>query len=298
VAKLVLHIGTHKTATTTIQATFAKNQVIAKQRGLIYPVLPKQHHGLVADWIDLPKPYHYPEGSEFHWRKINEKYAGTDVTVLVSTEELSRGTKGNQVNFTELRSWITGFDEVKVVCMLREQVSFIQSIFFEVFKRGGAIKWAPFFNSCISGKKATGVYLDYSELYQRLLNDFEAEEISFIPYRPAGKSPDPVAHFLEHIGFSDLIDLVEQKDANRTPPSPIFGGKKTTMFSEAEYKRIVDLFEPINKSFTELYPRMKPEDLALADYDVESHVFRNGITPQQWLDLAKMMRLEGANQSS
>ena len=313
-AKLILHIGTHKTATTTIQGTFATNHAIAFKHGLTYPILPSQHHGLVADWINLPAQYHYPAGAEANWRYINETHAGTDSTVLISTEELSRGTKDNQVNFTELREWTSGFDEVQVVCVLREQVSFIQSIFFEVFKKGGKIDWAAYLTGALNNKMATGLYLDYNDLYERLLADFDAGEVSFIPYRPAGQYANPLDTLLNHIGFPELIGAMKQKDANKSPSpletwlavmiarpgpfdpelanaiAPIFGGLKTTLFSVPEYKQVRERFAPLNEQFLDRYSGLTNKDLELAHFSHETHVFRNQITQKRWLQLAKLMR--------
>ena len=316
-AKLILHIGTHKTATTTIQATFAKNQKIAQSHGLTYPVLPNQHHGLVADWINLPKPYHYIGGAEAQWRSINTIYGGTESTVLISTEELSRATKGNRANFAQLREWTSGFDDVQVVCMLREQVSLIQSIFFEVFRKSGQIEWGPFIDTCFSQKEATGVYLDFGGLYDRLLQDFEPEEIVFLPYRPDGKGANPLVTFLNHIGFPKLQDVMTQADANRSPApletwlavlldrpnkfdpdladmiSPIFEGKKTTMFSNPEYQKVREVFKPLNDAFLARYSGLNARDLQLSEFPSETHMFRNQMTQIYWLKLAKMLRASG-----
>jgi len=71
-ARLILHIGTHKTATTTIQNSFHANRKLLAQHGLIYPDLGRAagHHGLVTDWIDLPANYHYPQGAAAAWQQV------------------------------------------------------------------------------------------------------------------------------------------------------------------------------------------------------------------------------------
>ena len=38
-ARIVLHIGTHKTATTTIQNVFHRNATLLAQHGIVYPRL-------------------------------------------------------------------------------------------------------------------------------------------------------------------------------------------------------------------------------------------------------------------
>ena len=65
-ARAILHIGTHKTATTTLQDSFRLNAALLARRGLIYPQIDARHsghHGLVTDWNPLPAVYHLPGGS-------------------------------------------------------------------------------------------------------------------------------------------------------------------------------------------------------------------------------------------
>lgn len=312
-SKIILHIGTHKTATTTIQKTFAHNQKIAFRAGLVYPVLPRQHHGLVTEWIKLPKFYHYPVSAKTHWKNIVEVNADSDRTVLISTEELSRGTPDNRVNFAELREMISPFDEVEVVCCLRDQQSLIQSVYFEVFRKDSTFDWQKFLSACFRQRQATGVYLDFNDLYDRLLESFSKDEISFFPFRPNGKGVNPVSNFLNHIGFGNLMKDLKQEEANRSGEplqtwlsalvnnpdgydpklaqamGDLFGGRRTTMFSRPETKRIRAEFSDCNVSFLERYNKMDSNDLKMVNYEEEGYALRDDMTPEIWLKLARLM---------
>ena len=318
--KIILHIGTHKTATTTIQKTFAHNQKIAHRAGLVYPDLPRQHHGLVADWIKLPEFYHYPAGAKAHWQSIAEVNGNSDNTVLISTEELSRGTPDNRVNFAELREWIAPFDEVQVVCSLRDQLSLVQSVYFEVFRKNPNFDWQKFLSACFTQRQATGVFLDYNDLYDMLLETFTEEEITFIPFRPNGQGVNPLTNFLDHIGFGHLADLMKQEDANRSQEAlqtwlavlvnrpngfdplladamaPIFEDRRTTMYTRAEAKRIRAEFAPSNETFLKRYTKLTAEDLSMVDYEERDYLFRNDLNPKHWLKLAQVMRHYGQTQ--
>ena len=61
-ARVVLHIGTHKTATTTLQDTLATNRALLAEQGIVYPSIGRAtgHHTLATHWIDLPKVYYEP----------------------------------------------------------------------------------------------------------------------------------------------------------------------------------------------------------------------------------------------
>ncbi|WP_298258106.1 hypothetical protein [uncultured Litoreibacter sp.] len=313
-SKLVLHIGTHKTATTTIQKTLHHNRTVAFEAGLVYPDLPQQHHGLVTEWIKLPEFYHYPAGARAHWEHITKTNASSDRTVLISSEEFSRGSPNNQVNFTELRELVADFDEIEVVCLIRDQLSLIQSIFFEVYRNHGRPGWNNYFAGCLKTKLATGVYLDYSALYDRLLQDFSADEITFLPFRPSAGPSNPLATLMTHMGFADLSDKMSQEDANRSSDPlatwlsiqinspngfdedlakqivPLFEGRKSLMYTRPEAQQIRAAFEPLNMRFLERYTRLTADDLKMNAYDEESYFFRDRMTALKWIELARLVR--------
>ena len=68
-SKVILHIGTHKTGTTTIQDTFALNRNLLSGKGLVFPEIGKTNgqHGLVMDWIKLPEAYHLDTTAQAAW---------------------------------------------------------------------------------------------------------------------------------------------------------------------------------------------------------------------------------------
>ena len=104
-SKLVLHIGMHKTASTSIQDTFANNRAYLNSHGLVFPKLGQGHHGLVTDWIKLPDHFTLTAPAENHWRHIAKTQGSTGNTVFLSTEELSRGGIGSRVDFTAIKNW-------------------------------------------------------------------------------------------------------------------------------------------------------------------------------------------------
>lgn len=186
-AKLVLHIGTHKTATTTIQDTLWNNSELLEQHGIVYPRLGRTtgHHGLVMDWSGLPEIYRLPDGSAGTLRKLAETWAGKDVTVVLSSEELSRGDPNAAVNFSELRAAANGFDEVQVVCVLRAQWQFLQSIYLERSKSMNPPRPPVFVKCAIETGMVEGLWIDYGLLYDTLRASFAEDEIMLLDYSAA-----------------------------------------------------------------------------------------------------------------
>jgi hypothetical protein len=85
-------MGTHKTATTTLQDSCHANRALLAQHGVIYPALGRHtgHHGLLTDWIALSAAYQLPEGGIGTLRSLATEYVDSDETLFLSSEEFSR----------------------------------------------------------------------------------------------------------------------------------------------------------------------------------------------------------------
>lgn len=224
-SKVILHIGTHKTATTTIQDMFAHNADLLAQHGVIYPLLGRTagHHGLVMDWNQLPKIYDLPGGSIANLRRIAEDHATGDATVFLSSEEFSRGRKGARVDFTAVRAALAGFDEIEVTCVLREQWQFLQSIYLEVSKSRIPPRPPQFVAAFLQDDMAEGLWTDYNRLYDHLLESFAPEEITFFDYAACCRAEGGIlGHFLAYLGVPVTVDTLEKVNdghSNASPPA-------------------------------------------------------------------------------
>lgn len=321
-SKIVLHVGTHKTGTTTVQDTFALNRELLERVGLIFPKIGRANgqHGLVMDWIKLPEFYHLDVSSKDAWKRLAKEHARSDRTVLISTEELSRGNPNSRVDLRELRDLISDFDEVKVVCCLRNQISFIQSIYLQVVKSSINLNWTNFLESSLTSKTATGLYLDYSDLRSYFETGFSKSEVVFFSYEqsvgasqgiigrimaecgleehwgalrtlPAGHSnvsPDPLAtwaaaHVLGSRPFQPWLVEVARETLDD------LGGanKKTTIFTKAEYDRLRSTFLPLNEKFN-LGESEGDEDLSISAFPkADNLMFRDALTPAFWVNLSR-----------
>lgn len=204
-ARVILHIGTHKTATTTIQDCFRQNAALLADHGLIYPTPDPRHaghHGLVMDWNPLPAVYALPQGATAALRAIAAAHAGGSDTVFLSSEEFSRGAEGARVDFAAVRAALRGFDRIEVLCLLREQWRFLQSIYVEVSKYKPPPRPALLAQEALATGMAEGLWLDYTRLYDHLLTAFAPDEITFLDFDAAARGPGGVlGAVLRHLGL-------------------------------------------------------------------------------------------------
>lgn len=202
-ARVVLHIGTHKTATTTIQDMFAHNAALLRQHGVIYPRLSRVagHHGLVMEWNRLPEIYAVPNGSIETLKQLCKDYAHVPGTLLLSSEEFSRGKPGARVDFRAVRELLSGFEGISVVCVLREQWQFMQSIYLQASKERQPPKPSTMVQSVLKQDMTDGLWTDYNLLYDHLLEAFAPEEIAFLDFDTCRRHPDGiVGAMLDHLG--------------------------------------------------------------------------------------------------
>jgi hypothetical protein len=230
-ARVVLHIGTHKTATTTIQDLFRHNAAILARHGLIYPALDPRHsghHGLVMDWNPLPAVYELAGGSVAALRRIAAEHAAGPGTVLLSSEEFSRGAAGARVDFRAVRRALAGFDRVEVLCVLREQWRFLQSVYVELSKYRPPPRPVHLVAEALQTGLAEGLWLDYGALYDHLLTAFAPDEITFLDFGRAARGPGGIAGaVMRELGLPAGPEVLEPLGDGRAnvsmPPLAVWG---------------------------------------------------------------------------
>ena len=276
----VLHIGTHKTGTTALQRTFGAARPSLRAHGIVYPSLqPREpgHHILVGPWIDR---HHDRQTTIRLWQSLAESHAGGKSTLVISSEEFCRA-RPQSVDFAELAGFVAGFDRRTVVCYLRNQASYIQSIYLQVRKRGRTLNFDRFVAACIAERFAGGMDLDYGALFARVRAGFGPEEIRFLSYEEASGHPGGLAsHFLTTIGSTDARPPVRRSNvspsplafwvamqgaARSGPPAAerleaaelavtdmVGPGVRTTIFTRTQLRRLHEVYEPLNRAAEKL----------------------------------------------
>lgn len=321
-SKLILHVGTHKTGTTTIQDTFALNRRFLAEHGLVFPQIGNENgqHGLVMDWIRLPEKYHLETTSQEAWIKLARDHAHSDRTVLISTEELSRANPS--VDLRKLRDLVSAFDDIKVVCCLRNQISFLQSIYLQIVKDGAHVHWSNFFQGAAGARMATGLLLDYSNLRNRFETGFHPDEIRFFSYESVVRtSQGIVGHMMDECGLGHLAGSLQSLPAGHSnvSPDPLAtwaaahvlqsspfkpwlvntaqqtlgdigkAGMKTTIFTKDEYRRLRDVFTPLNEAFNRHEAALGTGMEIGAFPDEAGLTFRDALTPAYWVSLSRRL---------
>jgi hypothetical protein len=325
-SKIILHIGTHKTATTTIQNTFAANRAVLARHGLDYPELGRVpgHHGLVMKWLYLPEVYALTGGPEAAWARIGAM-ARAGRTVFLSSEEFSRGLPQPRVDFRELRRYLEPFAELQVVCTLRDQLSYLQSIYLEVSKKAVPPPWANFLAGALASGFGAGLFLDFGALDDHLRTGFARDEIRYVDFTAARSAPGGVlSAFLELAGTGlrpEALRPVDGGQANVSPdplaawaanqialPQPASAkllrlvegalaeergeGMRTTLYTRAEEARVLAHFAPLNARFSERIAAHTPGFCVTAPACAGRKLYREDLGPGFWLRIARRLHAD------
>ncbi|WP_102223977.1 hypothetical protein [Acidimangrovimonas sediminis] len=322
-AHLVLHIGLHKTATTTIQDTLFQNRELLLNHGLIYPFVgeTRGHHGLVTRWIPMPAPYALRGNPEAEWHRVAADYADADGTVFLSSEEFSRAHP-RQVDLDDLRRLTEPYESVQVICMLRNQRSFLQSVYGQIARDRAAPEVRGFVRHALDTGFADGLWMDYDALSAHLETVFAPDELTFLSYEAATASEggimgemlrrlhvpvradqlkpfakgrsnvshDPLAALVAGaisrpgIAPAALVGLVEQVLRDQFGPD-----MRGTIFSPEESSDIAQRFTASNARFLARRASVQP-GLTLADPVVSGNeIGRDRLTRPVWERIARAL---------
>lgn len=324
-ARLVLHIGTHKTGTTALQQACFANRHWLKTVGITYPDLGVGcwHHGLTEPWGFVMPAYRLEGGGLAAWKRLAADHANTPGTVLISSEEFSRGHPNNRINLTELRELAKAFDSVEVICSLRVQTDFLQSIYMEVATKRKVDPFDKFFRTGTANHFAAGLFLDYSALDDHLLTAFSPSEITYLDYAAARKvtggtvgavlsaigcsalpegfhlptgtaaniSLEPLHFFVaERISQPDVPDIGLLDFARRSMEAHFGEGRRTTLYTRKLHQLMIDAFEPMNAAFRERLAARSSAVPALDLRPVEpTTICREDLIAPFWMRIAQSL---------
>jgi len=133
---LILHIGGHRTASTSVQHSLGRSRRFLRRQGVLYPktgLHNSAHHSIAraVTGSSIPGWSHDPPFHELLKRlTIEVKTSGCE-RVIMSTETLANvvNVAERSVCVTRLTHLLALFDEVKVLCCVRHQVPRIESFY-------------------------------------------------------------------------------------------------------------------------------------------------------------------------
>ncbi len=321
-----MHVGTHKTGTTALQNAFDDNRAMLARHGVIYPRLGRHsgHHGFLTDWIALPAAYHSPAGGIAGLQALADDLRDTDVTLVLSSEEFSRGGgPGGKVDMAQLRAIFVGWETVQVLCLLRSQWQFLQSVYLEI----GRSRLPPPPPALVENAVATGMidglWCDYDRLRDHLLTGFHPDQLRLMSFDSVAAQPDGVlGAVLDLLGVTlptdDRARIVAHR-ANRSPaplstwasfaisdghmPSTTLRAAAQTawdleygrdrrgcLFTRAEIDRLRRHFRPVDSSLPQIVPQIMPWTPAWCAPGADT-IFRDDLHPAFWIRLARRLYL-------
>ena len=274
--KVFLHIGTHKTGTTTIQRKLQDNKNELMKEGFAVIAIPNKLKGLmtISDSKDIDT---YTE----QLQDIVEKETNNDLDIIASWEGFSgnyyKGYDNSHLIAKVVRNCFPqDLYDVKVVVYLRAQDSFIESLYTQEIHAGGDSKFEGFCSKI-------NVYHDFD--WTKLVNNYSDEfgcnnlivktysrerlnkvggllsEFSAIINSNVLKNITEIKN--ENVGFNQgALELArkvnkvlnpEQRKQLRSLLHSISEPKDYSFFSSDEREKIVEEYDELNKSIFSSY---------------------------------------------
>lgn len=321
-SRLIIHIGTHKTATTRLQKVFHRNRDLLERHGLIYPPSPSvdAHHALVGVWNEFMRPT--PDyDARAAWADLAARYAGGDKTVFISSEEFCR-MNARRVDMAELAALAAPFDEVQLICVLRNQASFLQSVYQQIASSRPPADWPAYFDRVIEIRMADGLTLDYNRFYSHLLTGFSRPQIRLISYDHATRAEGGIiGTWLRELDLplspADLVP-VRDEDANisaeplatftaasLSQPGLLTGtlvglmqealrqsfgpDRRSTLFTRDEVARLEEVFAPMNAALSARVALYQPGFAMGPMLGSGAAVWREDLTEEFWITTCRLL---------
>jgi hypothetical protein len=197
--EIIIHIGRHKTGTTSIQHFLALNEdLLLNQYGIYYPdigrdPLMKYHHPLFRDWAENKKNLDLQLINEI----IENAKRKSASRILLSSEILSRDSM-TEAKWIQLKEAFN--EEILIIVYLRRQDKYLQSMYAEEILHG-LIKSK-------STIKDTKTNLDYFQFLAPICRTFTKNRIIVKSFDRAIKL-DLYKDFVKNLGitFNDEFQL-------------------------------------------------------------------------------------------
>lgn len=213
--RVIAHIGLHKTGTTSIQLSLAKNRGLLLEKGILYPqagsVEAGGHLNLVWEGTASWKYVQDAGGIDDLIREVKDSNAGT---VLISAESLSGYAKHPAPIEIVSRLEKELNAQVEIVCTLRPQFIMLDSLYAQNASTGYTVK--SFNDYAVEVMNRRLLHLE--SLLGRWFDRFH--EVKIVSVEPASdiKLEDM---FLSKIGLSEVVPLRSSARVNQRPSARV-----------------------------------------------------------------------------
>ena len=192
--KLILHIGAHRTATTSLQNYLLANFHNVQREGFFYPYKIARHQKLMGNLFNGGRK---PESVAEDLSARADKREHAIHTIVLSDEDICM--RRDLSVLAKFRQWF----DVKIVFTLRRQDTWLESWFFQNIKW----QWNAHLSHCtfeeFLAKREEFHWIRYNRYLQHLETLFGQENIILNIHEKAQMAGGPIETFCDSIGLID-----------------------------------------------------------------------------------------------
>ena len=201
---LYLHIGSHRTGTTSIQRFLLKNFATLTKRGYLYPYQVSRHIKLINELFSGKRTV---KDAAQNLTERADRW-GSVHSIVLSDEDIS-----TRRDPALLAAFQKDFD-VKVVFFIRRQDLWLESWYFQNIKW----QWNPELSHCtfeqFLAHRDTFHWIHYNRYIARLEALFGAENVHLAMFETPQMPDGPVTEFCRQIGLTDMAGLTAPQHFN------------------------------------------------------------------------------------
>lgn len=210
-AAAFIHIGTHKTGTTSVQYFLDRNRDLLKKNNIHYPVsgIPSAsnlfgHHELA--WLFYKGHEKERSGDDIWVRLKSEIKLENSPCIVLSSEDFYNP----QFNIALMKKELEGM-KVKIIVYLRNYIGFLRALYFEGIKKNN---FSSSFRNFVLKRKNS---INYNSRLKKWGKHFGAENIIIRLYDSIEPGEGLLRDFSDQIGFDfSLADGHPEKRLNIT----------------------------------------------------------------------------------
>lgn len=217
---LLLHIGLHRTGSTSLQEFFASNRAALARQGITYPELDGHHHhcALIRPWQDEDAGRSPDISFGTAWKPVRDLLDTAGKTVLVSCENLHLQLR-NPKRAQQLTEYMAGHP-IRLIINLRRQDLHLESWYAYTVQNLRESRPILQSHAYTYGLETQ----DWDELLQTLESEFGKESISVGVFEPRSFHQGSLyKEFFQTAGLAWSDDFTE-------PPKPVNAGIDYRLF--------------------------------------------------------------------
>lgn len=281
---IYLHIGTPKTATTSIQTYLTKNRKTLKNNNLLYPESNHlQHLDLAVEFgLNNSKKNINTISKEKTKKEIDDFINGD---IIISSEMFSKSKS------KELQAIKEFFKDYKVVIIvyLRKHDEFYISLFQQAIKTNSKLPWNSFKDYIEFSKNRKLPFLKYKSLLDSWENYFGFENIIIRPFEKKQIKNNIIIDFFSSIGKQNLInntnldlevknkslDAITLKIIEKVKKDDSFNNEKKEKIKKFAIRKINSSFKASIFSSLELNQKIIDENIEDYNYIAKKYLKRD-----------------------